>query len=901
MKKKIAAQNSINSINPKEIFKDYHLKQAEYKKAINKSKSLAWKKLIQDDLKDTTAVAKLQKLMSKNHSNRIGTLLKDDNTYTKSEKESLQVLAATHFPGNIRPKINDVHCDQDENLLSIDLNRSLNLFNLSSIEWAIDSFQSFKSPGPDGIFPALLQKSKHLILIHLQTFMVKSHAWGYIPNAWRQAKVSFIPKAGKICGTAKAYRPITLSSFALKAQERIIDRHIRDNILKSYPLHNLQFAYQPGKSTVCALQALKKRIQKNFEQKEFALGAFLDIAGAFDNTTFESITSALISKKVDSLTSNWITSMLSSRTISTTIGSSEIAFSATRGCPQGGVLSPLLWSLVVDDLLIKLNKLGFYAQGYADDIVILIKGPFSSTVSEKMQIALNSVARWCRLKNLTINPSKTELILFTKNKKLKGQLLQLKLFGETLSYQKEVKYLGVIFDCKLNWTSHLNKVLDKATKLLFTCKSMVGKLWGLKPTFVHWIYTAIVRPIISYAAIVWWNKTLQESARKKLKKLQHLACLLILGCSNTSPTAAIEVLLDLAPLHIHLTFEAFCTSSRFKLSELPEIATLSEDHFNKISAKYGINCELTDMMLKKYIFNKYYQVSFPNRDEWHSKHIVEDAIESWYTDGSKTDLGVGCGIYSEFSNTQLSIPMGNSSTVFLAEVLAINECASLILQKHTTNKTIHVNSDSQAALMALNKCIFDSKLVFETAKKLNDIGKRNKLLLRWIPAHSGFKGNENADSLAKLGANSKFIGPEPFIGVPWCILKSCMHKWLFDERDRFFWSTPGLDHAKAFFKGLNTARAKQILSLSRTDCRLVTGFLVGHFPTRSRLFKMKILDDDLCRFCEEEAETCRHILCECVALERLRIRLFKLQNPTPDFFSTININRLTKYLRTLSL
>jgi RNA-directed DNA polymerase len=39
----------------------------------------------------------------------------------------------------------------------------------------------------------------------------------------------------------------------------------------------------------------------------------------------------------------------------------------TRGCPQGGVLSPLLWSLVVDDLLVKLNSRGYYAQAYADD------------------------------------------------------------------------------------------------------------------------------------------------------------------------------------------------------------------------------------------------------------------------------------------------------------------------------------------------------------------------------------------------------------------------------------------------------------------------------------------------------------------------------------------------------
>jgi hypothetical protein len=39
-----------------------------------------------------------------------------------------------------------------------------------------------------------------------------------------------------------------------------------------------------------------------------------------------------------------------------------------RGCPQGGVLSPLLWCLVVGELITWLNEGGFYAHGYSDDM-----------------------------------------------------------------------------------------------------------------------------------------------------------------------------------------------------------------------------------------------------------------------------------------------------------------------------------------------------------------------------------------------------------------------------------------------------------------------------------------------------------------------------------------------------
>jgi hypothetical protein len=52
-------------------------------------------------------------------------------------------------------------------------------------------------------------------------------AYGFIPIAWRQVKVTFIPKPGKLGNTeAKTYRPIILSSFLLKTMEKLVDRHI---------------------------------------------------------------------------------------------------------------------------------------------------------------------------------------------------------------------------------------------------------------------------------------------------------------------------------------------------------------------------------------------------------------------------------------------------------------------------------------------------------------------------------------------------------------------------------------------------------------------------------------------------------------------------------------------------
>jgi hypothetical protein len=74
--------------------------------------------------------------------------------------------------------------------------------------------------------------------------------------------VTCIPKLVNLDYTeAKAYRPISLSSFLLKTMEKLVDRHIRDDVLRIHPLHLNQHAYQKGKSTETALYNVVTRIE----------------------------------------------------------------------------------------------------------------------------------------------------------------------------------------------------------------------------------------------------------------------------------------------------------------------------------------------------------------------------------------------------------------------------------------------------------------------------------------------------------------------------------------------------------------------------------------------------------------------------------------------------------------
>jgi hypothetical protein len=82
-----------------------------------------------------------------------------------------------------------------------------------------------------------------------------------------------------------------------------------------YSLNPMQHAYMKGKSSETTLQDLVYKIDGSLAQKEFALGVFLDVAGAFDNTSFESMDEAASDHGVCSTINRWIDFMLRSRSV----------------------------------------------------------------------------------------------------------------------------------------------------------------------------------------------------------------------------------------------------------------------------------------------------------------------------------------------------------------------------------------------------------------------------------------------------------------------------------------------------------------------------------------------------------------------------------------------------------
>lgn len=575
----------------------------------------------------------------------------------------------------------------------------------------------------------------------------------------------------------------------------------------------------------------------------------------------------MIKRGFDSCIVQWIMTMLDNRIVSAELGISTLTVKTTRGCPQGGVLSPLLWSLVVDDLLNKLTDDGFEVIGFADDLVILVRGKFDLTISERMQHALNLTSQWCRNEKLNVNAAKTVLIPFTRRRKL--TLKTLKINGLDLQYSKHVKFLGVLLDEKLNWNIHLEQVVNKATNALWISRKTFGKHWGLKPKMIQWIYTAIIKPRITYAALVWWPKTKQTTTQKKLEKLQRLVCLSITGAMRSTPTKALNASLHIPPLYQFVQMEAAKSALRLRKIQ-STVESSSIEHLKIISfIKINKNVFMTsDWMESTLNLDEPFKVIETNRNEWESGGPrVSPGSIIFYTDGSKMGNKTGAGITGP--GVSVSIPMGQWTTVFLAEIYAILECASICLRRNYRLAKICIFSDSQAALNALKSPTCQSKLVWECRKLLKQLASKNQVHLYWVPGHRGIDGNEKADLLARNGSEGHFIGPEPFCGVSKSVLKMEFVK--HEEKTiQLNWTKTQLLRQSREFITPSTQKSKKILNLNKKYLNIYIGLITGHCPSRYHLKKLGLCQIDICRFCDCETETSKHLICDCSALSARR-------------------------------
>jgi hypothetical protein len=137
-----------------------------------------------------------------------------------------------------------------------------------------------------------------------------------------------------------------------------------------------------------------------------------------------------------------------------------------------------------------------------------------------------------------------------------------------------------------------------------------------------------------------------------------------------------------------------------------------------------------DRMITRYVFHKPFKVHLSSRHEWQIGFNPDNKRGLvWYMDGSKTNEGMGVGVYKWGSRRGHNFSLGHHTTVFQAEIYAIKACIMEITEKGYKGRNIFILSDSQAAIKALNNFQINSKLVWDCYQFLMRLAEHNRVQL----------------------------------------------------------------------------------------------------------------------------------------------------------------------------
>jgi len=127
---------------------------------------------------------------------------------------------------------------------------------------------------------------------------------------------------------------------------------------------------------------------------------------------------------------------------------------------------------------------------------------------------------------------------------------------------------------------------------------------------VHWLYTALVRPILLYGNIVWWPSLDKNCNLRILPTIQRSAELCISGALRTTATEALNTILDLQPLD--LLAKSWASATALRLREAAAWTTGSTGHSNILS-KHSPLPRNTDYVPPIVTFERRYKTYIPTR------------------------------------------------------------------------------------------------------------------------------------------------------------------------------------------------------------------------------------------------------------------------------------------------
>ena len=240
------------------------------------------------------------------------------------------------------------------------------------------------------------------------------------------------------------YRGISLCSSLSKAVDNIIIKRY-GNLLNT---NELQFGFKPNHSTNVCTGIMKHVISYYNNNNTNVYACKLDASKAFDRVQYGTLFEILQKRRMPVIVIRLLLDMYTRQ--STCIlwnGSRSTVFDTKNGVRQGGVLSPILFCVYMDELFTRIRKSGYgchvghisYAVfGYADDVKLL------SPTIRGLQKLLEICETFAQEYNVTFNAEKTQCIRYGKYAYTRDTHSGVMLEGKLLNWHSSITYLGSV-------------------------------------------------------------------------------------------------------------------------------------------------------------------------------------------------------------------------------------------------------------------------------------------------------------------------------------------------------------------------------------------------------------------------------------------------------------------------
>lgn len=484
----------------------------------------------------------------------------------------------------------------------------------------INSLKNNTACGNDHINAFTLKKINHIISPVLAEIFNLCIILGVYPDKLKVAKVTPIHKSGST-SSFNNYRPISVLSAINKVFEKLLFNRLTTFLNSNNFFCHQQYGFRERSSTFNAVVDLVNKIQHDLDNRDDVLGLFLDLSKAFDTVDRRILFEKLKFAGIHGVALDLFKSYLTNRSQFVCFnGISSLMNLIDVGVPQGSVLGPLFFIIYLNDFS-RLPLKGDLRL-FADDSSLFYNSRLNSVNDLNLKHDLLIVSEYFRINKLTLNINKTNIINI-KNSSLStpNPLIQTKIEFPDIDIVSEFKYLGILLDSRLNWSSHVNSLilkLNKITGIVFKIKHKLPR------NVLILIYHSLFNSLLSYLTAVWGNtydyllNKLQIVQNKFLKSIFNLPLRshtvdLYTKEKNIMPVRGIYIIQVCSFIYKSLSNQTH-TNTKFELSshqhgtrnhnllKRPNVSTLSGErsitfkganYFNFFFNKFGLCSSLS--------------------------------------------------------------------------------------------------------------------------------------------------------------------------------------------------------------------------------------------------------------------------------------------------------------------